>query len=132
MLAQGLMHFAHEGVEMDAALALVGHGGEKAIHQEAFAAPYPAPEPDTPWQFGMHQQFAKAAAPCCLECDQVIVELLQAHRRDQLRRIGDDAARGQRSIEAFDHAVLGDVEYFVRHQEKGRPGKPARPVTGLR
>ena len=65
----------------------------------------------------MHQQLAQFRPPRRLEGDQFVVELLQPHGGHQLRRIGDDAALDQRGIEAFDHAVLGDVEDAMRLQK---------------
>jgi hypothetical protein len=126
--AQRLVHLAHEGVEMHAALAIVGHGGEEAVHQEALAAPYPAPEPDAARQFGTGQELPQLAAPRRLEREQTVIELLQALRGDLLRGIGLDAALGQRGVEAFDHAVFGDVEDLVGHANQAATG--GAEITG--
>ena len=77
MLTQFGMNLVHEGVEVNALLALVRYRGKEAVHDEAFASTNAAPEI---YPLGDARRFEHAlerAAAIRLEANQGIVELLQ-------------------------------------------------------
>ena len=60
---QILVDVAHERVEMDARLAPHAHRREKPVHQEALAAPDPAPQIDAARDVGRREQLRQRRLP---------------------------------------------------------------------
>jgi hypothetical protein len=109
------MNLLHEGVEVNPLLAPIGHRIVEAIHQEALAAPDPAPEIDALRRLGWRQQALEGAAAIHLESEQIGVEACKAlppssgqHRPH---------SHGHRAVPYRRRAYLrGDVQFLVGHR----------------
>jgi len=115
-LVQLAMDAVHEGMEVNPALAPVGHRVEEAIHQEALAAPHAAPEIDATRQIGRGKEPPQGAATPDLERQQRIVKALQALGGRPLRSVGSEVPYREQALVGVEHAALGDAENSVRHQ----------------
>src|SRR5690606_8682058 len=95
----------HELMEMQAHLAVDGHGQVERIHQEALAAPDAAPQVDPARHGRAQKQLFQAIRALALELDPVIIVMLQALDRCALGFVGDEAplAQGLRVIRADIH-----------------------------
>ncbi|MNJ63205.1 hypothetical protein D3C77_590860 [compost metagenome] len=117
------MHAPHEFMKVQPCLAHDRHGGIKGIHQEALAAPHPAPQIHAARHIGAVQQLLQRVRAHRLELDPFVVIALQAVDGLLLRGIGLVATFGQGVFVVFAD-VHGDLVQASK-MKKGRVLEPA-------
>ena len=109
------MHLMHEGMEVDATLALVGHRVVETIHQKALAAPDATPEIDPARRFCTRKQSAEGVATRNLEGQQLGIETLQTVGSSPLSGVCGIGAFGKDGGVGIEHAARRNIEISVRH-----------------
>ncbi len=134
------VHLAHELVEVQAHLALQGHGLEEAVHQEALAAPHPAVHVDAARDGWAHQHLGDGVGAARLVRVPLVLAALQRGNGVQLRGVGGEAAltqglliqlgdgRHEGIAEREGNAVAGAAALQSQEKSKGAvdPAPPGR------
>ena len=113
---QVAVNLLHEGMEVQTLLATVRHRIIKAVHQETFATADTAPEIDALRRSGWRQKTLEGTAAVDLERKQIPVKILQGQCSRHLRSIGNIATRIQQIFIGVEHALRGDVQFFMGHR----------------
>ena len=115
---EALVHLAHEGVEMHAALALERQRVEEAVHQHALAAA------DTSVEVEPARQLRAART---LKGKQFIEQSLQARGNHQLLLVWNHMAARKRRAEAGDDRLIGNPCVSL-HQTQTPTAARGRPM----
>jgi hypothetical protein len=133
---QLMVHGAHEFVEMQARLAHDRDHRIKAVHQEGFTPPHPAPHVDAARHVGTVDEALESGRPLGLVLDPVVVRLLEAVDRGLLGGVGFEAALGEGVlVKLLDVHVVAclaagrRIIHVIRKMDVGWTGSPSTRST---
>jgi hypothetical protein len=111
-------------MEMHARLPAQRHRREKAVHEEALAAPDPAPQIETTWHVGWIEKTLERRLPRRAKGGELVGQLLQPIERVGLRVIERRSALAQQRVE-----VVEERAFAARDLARGeRPSHPTTPT----
>ena len=117
------MNLLHERVEVQTFLAAIWHRIVKTVHQKTFATPDATPEIHTSRRLGGREQTLEGAAPINFEKQQVGIKILQCIGRSHLRIISHIATSIEQIFIGIEHALRGNIQFFMGHRDESRLGK---------